>query len=339
MSGPYSSDGIPITSGQRFSARIVQNSGSPQTFPRIRFGVAQLEPQGRAMVDLPDFTPLPVQPIDWNAVSVENGAGTASQPHTINGAPWMIGRDEAHVWDGTGWVREAFNVTNINADAGVGWDGGSWAFNSNVRLASGNRYLQRWDVDTFNVDTVRANLPIPTVRYAFLAGFHYFFMEDGEVRRKDGNAWVDNDGDSFDPGTFKANTIGSVQSGVSRAHSYDLTDPDAGFYIQGVNGGFANLAWWDNQEERLDLLAVFPWMEPTTATSLVRMMVYDKIVYLGNVAPDGSFSSGELWWWSLHDGTYGQIVSVPARISALQMVDGTMYALAGSTMYEGVLES
>ena len=49
MSGPYSSDGIPITSGQRFSARIVQNSGSAQTFPKVQFGVSQLEPKGGAL--------------------------------------------------------------------------------------------------------------------------------------------------------------------------------------------------------------------------------------------------------------------------------------------------
>ena len=53
--GPASSHGVPVNSGQTIKVRIRQESGETQTLSHLRFGVAQLEPQGTGLVSLPDF--------------------------------------------------------------------------------------------------------------------------------------------------------------------------------------------------------------------------------------------------------------------------------------------
>ena len=51
--GPASSHGVLVNAGSIIKARIRQESGSTQTLKHLRFGVAQLEPQGAGLVPLP----------------------------------------------------------------------------------------------------------------------------------------------------------------------------------------------------------------------------------------------------------------------------------------------
>ena len=51
--GPHSSDGIPVSAGQKLSVRVVQASGVTRTLDNLQFGVSQLEPEGSGGVLLP----------------------------------------------------------------------------------------------------------------------------------------------------------------------------------------------------------------------------------------------------------------------------------------------
>ena len=53
--GPYSSDGIPVRAGAKVQLRVKQTSGDPQQLAKLRFGIAQLEPQGSGGLTLPAF--------------------------------------------------------------------------------------------------------------------------------------------------------------------------------------------------------------------------------------------------------------------------------------------
>ena len=52
--GPASSHGVTVNAGSVIRARVRQESGVTQTLKHLRFGVAQLEPQGEGLVPLPD---------------------------------------------------------------------------------------------------------------------------------------------------------------------------------------------------------------------------------------------------------------------------------------------
>ena len=51
--GPHSSDGIPVSAGQKLSVRVVQASGVTRTLDRLQFGISQLETEGSGGVLLP----------------------------------------------------------------------------------------------------------------------------------------------------------------------------------------------------------------------------------------------------------------------------------------------
>ena len=55
--GPYSSDGIPVRAGAKVQLRVKQTSGDPQQLAKLRFGIAQLEPQGSGGLTLPATGP------------------------------------------------------------------------------------------------------------------------------------------------------------------------------------------------------------------------------------------------------------------------------------------
>ena len=56
--GPASSHGVTVNAGSIIKARIRQESGVTQTLKHLRFGVAQLEPQGQGIVPLPEAEPI-----------------------------------------------------------------------------------------------------------------------------------------------------------------------------------------------------------------------------------------------------------------------------------------
>ena len=134
--GPSSSHGVLVNAGSIIKARIRQESGDTQTLKHLRFGVAQLEPQGTGMVPLPG-APGPTGPIfttgAWIAAAHQTeprGLGIVVQ----NGSPTSLGVDLPNTGFGVAWSPDGTRIAyghsgspyltiwNIEADeAETGW--------------------------------------------------------------------------------------------------------------------------------------------------------------------------------------------------------------------------
>ena len=97
--GPASSDGIPITAGQKLSLRVRQASGATRTLRNVQFGVSQLEPEGSGGVLLPVLG----DGGGWTPV-VEPSVYSGSQDDSVR----KIDSAGAEVWSFTGHTAAVF---------------------------------------------------------------------------------------------------------------------------------------------------------------------------------------------------------------------------------------
>ena len=346
MSGPYSSDGIPIESGQRFSVRIVQESGTVQTFPRVQVGVAQLEPRGTGSLVVPDGGPSgPLEPFDWvlDTSYVANGFKDGRLvAKYVDGVPWFIGNNGVARWEGSGWVGHV--ETMGSPAAGAGWkEGGDWTYNCDTRLGTGTRYHTRTLADAVTPDPIRAAVPtLATVRYAVVGDYHHFFNTNGTFHRApvEGN-WPASDGGFLeDLEQITDSTVGSIATGIGPTAGrvmYDLANQNAGAYLN-ATADIHTFAYFDYAQNRLDSIGQYPWMTGSGGSNAGVFAVNNGILYTANLNSDGDLAAGEVWWWDIAAGTSGQIAKVPgsSQVNGLHVFDGTLWALVGSSLYYGV---
>ena len=147
--GPYSSDGIPVSAGQKLSVRVVQASGVTRTLDNLQFGVSQLEPEGSGGVLLPvlgdggggGWTPVvepsvysggiddTVRKIDFGTTELwsftghtNNVVGVAVDPDgnvysaSDDGTVRKIDPDGTEVWSFTGHTS---SVVGVAVDPGI----------------------------------------------------------------------------------------------------------------------------------------------------------------------------------------------------------------------------